>query len=413
MERKNTKLFNKDFTLVVVGQIISTFGNGILRFALPLYLLKVTGSAFIFSTVSAVAFIPMCILAIVGGILADRLNKRNIMVLLDFITAIVILVFYFTYESLPIVPLLIVVLMALYGIVGLYQPTVQASVPLLASKDTILRANGVVNQVGTLSNLLSPFIGGVLYSYFGIDPILVISVICFALSSFIELFINIPFIKTSRELGIFATAKKDLIESYQFAKNEKPFFIKIALVIALFNMVTTAVIIVGIPIIVIQVLQMKEFDLGITQSVFGVGGLFGGIFSAIASQKLKIKQSYIFLFITSLCVGLMGFSLGFSFGNMTAYILITIASFILMSSATIFTILIFTMIQTETPSTLIGKIIAVMIAISLSSQPIGQAIYGWGFDYFGASNSYIILTGSSIISLFIVLYSKNIFKERR
>lgn len=412
MKTNNTKLFNKDFTLVVIGQIISTFGNGILRFALPLYLLKVTGSAFIFSTVSAVAFVPMCILAIVGGILADRLNKRNIMVLLDFITAILILVFYFTYESLSIVPLLIVVLMALYGIVGLYQPTVQASIPLLTSKDNILSANGVVNQVGTLSNLLSPFIGGVLYSYFGINPILIISVICFALSSFIELFIKIPFIKIDRELGIFATAKNDLKESYKFAKNEKPIFIKIALVVALFNMVITAVIIVGIPIIIIQVLGMKEFDLGITQSVLGVGGLFGGILSTIISKKLEIKHSYIFLLMGSLSVGLMGLSLGFGFSNIMSYMLITISSFILMSSATIFTILIFTMIQTETPSNLIGKIMAVLIAISLSSQPIGQAIYGWGFEYFGADKSYIILIGSSIISLFILMYSKNTFKER-
>ncbi len=413
MEINNTKLFNRDFTLVVIGQIISTFGNGILRFALPLYLLKVTASALIFSAVSAVAFIPMCILAIVGGILADRLNKKNIMVFLDFITAILIVVFYFTYESLSIVPLLIIVLMGLYGIAGLYQPTVQASIPLLASKDNILKANGVVNQIGTLSNLLSPFIGGVLYSYFGINPILIISVICFSCSSFIELFIKLPFIKTDRELGLFATAINDLIESYKFVKNEKKFFIKIAFVVALFNMVITALIIVGIPVIVIQVLQMKEFDLGIAQSVIGLGGLFGGMLSAIISKKLKIKYSYIFLFISSFSVFIMGLSLWGVFEEMTAYILIIIASFILMCSATIFTILIFAMIQTETPSNLIGKIMAVLIAISLSSQPIGQAIYGWGFEYFGSDKSYIILTISSIISFFIVIYSKKIFNQIR
>ena len=43
-----TKLFRRDFALVVIGQIISLFGNAILRFALPLYLLRETGSSPLF-----------------------------------------------------------------------------------------------------------------------------------------------------------------------------------------------------------------------------------------------------------------------------------------------------------------------------------------------------------------------------
>ena len=81
------KLFTKDFTLVVIGQIISLFGNATLRFALPLYLLNLTGSSALYGTVIACAFIPAILLSPVGGIIADRLNKRNIMVALDFFTA--------------------------------------------------------------------------------------------------------------------------------------------------------------------------------------------------------------------------------------------------------------------------------------------------------------------------------------
>ena len=75
---------NRNFIMVVLGQIVSLFGNAILRFALPLYLLSETGSAALFGIVSACAFIPMIVLAPVGGIFADRVNKRNIMVILDF-----------------------------------------------------------------------------------------------------------------------------------------------------------------------------------------------------------------------------------------------------------------------------------------------------------------------------------------
>ena len=63
-----TKLFGRDFTLVVVGQIISLFGNAILRFALPLYLLRETGSSTLFGVVTACSFAPMVILSMVGGV---------------------------------------------------------------------------------------------------------------------------------------------------------------------------------------------------------------------------------------------------------------------------------------------------------------------------------------------------------
>lgn len=77
----NSKLFSRDFALVVIGQIISLFGNAIIRFALPLYLLNQTGSSALFGTVTALAFIPSILLAPVGGIIADRINKRSLWVL--------------------------------------------------------------------------------------------------------------------------------------------------------------------------------------------------------------------------------------------------------------------------------------------------------------------------------------------
>ena len=79
------KLFKRDFTMVVIGQIISLFGSAILRFALPLYLLRETDSSSLFGAVTACAFIPMVFCSLFGGVIADRKNKRNIMVTLDFI----------------------------------------------------------------------------------------------------------------------------------------------------------------------------------------------------------------------------------------------------------------------------------------------------------------------------------------
>lgn len=212
MENKS-KLFRRDFTLVVIGQIISLFGNAILRFALPLYLLRETGSSTLFGVVTACSFVPLVVLSMIGGVMADRVNKRNIMVGLDFSTAILIAVFYLSLGKLPTVPLFIVVLMLLYGISGTYQPSVQACVPLLVVPDKLMAGNAVINQVNTLSGLLGPAVGGVMFSAGGIYPILAVSIVCFTLSAIMEIFIRIPHEKRKRNESILSVTKNDLKDS--------------------------------------------------------------------------------------------------------------------------------------------------------------------------------------------------------
>ena len=94
---RKEKGMSKDFILVVIGQIISLFGNAVLRFALPLHLLNVTDSPAMFGAVSALSFLPMLLMSPIGGVLADRINKKKIMAGLDFFTAGLMLVFFVSY----------------------------------------------------------------------------------------------------------------------------------------------------------------------------------------------------------------------------------------------------------------------------------------------------------------------------
>ena len=77
------KLFTKNFSLLILGQLTSLFGNFILKLALSMYILEVTGSAAIFAGILSAATIPTILLSPLGGILADRADRRNIMVALD------------------------------------------------------------------------------------------------------------------------------------------------------------------------------------------------------------------------------------------------------------------------------------------------------------------------------------------
>lgn len=404
------KLFTKNFILVVIGQIISLFGNSILRFALPLYLLRTTGSAALFGIVTACSFLPMIFLSLVGGVLADRFNKRNIMVILDFITALVVIFLLLALNKLSIVPLFIIILMILYGISGIYQPTVQASIPSLVSSEKILSAGAIINQIGALSNLLGPIIGGMLFGTFGIIPILTISIICFTLSAIMEIFIHIPYKKRNDNQNMIAIVKNDLSESINYMKNEKPILIKIIVLISLFNLVLTAMMIVGIPVLIIDILNLSDSLLGVSQGILALGGLCGGILTAVLGEKLTLKNSHYLLLLSSICIGIMGIPLLLNASNMMSYSIITACCFLIMTFSTIFSVQMIAAVQTETPQNLVGKIIACMIAFSMCAQPIGQAIYGFIFDKFQDS-IWIILLGSAITSIFIAIASKKIFKD--
>ena len=167
--RTESRLFQKDFCMVVIGQIISLFGNVILRYALPLYILNKTHSAVLFGTVIACSFIPMILLSPVGGIVADRVNKRNIMVFLDFLTAGLLILFSISIGHVDMVVSFLIMLMCLYGIQGAYQPTVQASIPVLVSREQLMPANAVINLVGSLANLVGPVVGGTLFGFLESD----------------------------------------------------------------------------------------------------------------------------------------------------------------------------------------------------------------------------------------------------
>ena len=405
---KNTQIFKRDFTMVVIGQIISLFGNAILRFALPLYLLRETDSSSLFGAVTACSFIPMVIFSFLGGVIADRVNKRNIMVALDFFTAIIIVVFYFALGQIPLVPLMIVMLMLLYGISGAYQPSVQASIPLLVDYEALAKGNAIINMVSTLSNLLGPAIGGVLFGAFGLTPILVISIVCFIISAIMEIFIHIPYQKRDKGKGIFATVRNDLIESFYFVKREKPIFLSVVGILAIFNLVLSAAMIVGIPVMVVQVLGMSDADLGIAQGALGLGGMIGGLLAGTSTQKLKIRYNYIYLLICSSTALIMGISLMSAIPTSIGFWLITIMSFVTMCVSTMFTISIFTVVQQQTPIHLLGKVMATIIAVSSCFQPIGQAIYGELFENL-ETISWVIMVGAAIVSFSVSILSKRIF----
>lgn len=408
----DNKLFARDFTLVVIGQIISLFGNAAIRFALPLYLLNQTGSSALYGTVMACAFIPAILLSPVGGLIADRVNKRNIMVILDFSTAGLILLFMLLMDRVSLVLLLTIVLMLLYGIAGAYQPAVQASIPALVSRDGVMRANAVINVISSFASLLGPVLGGILYSAYGLLPVLEISIASFAASAVMEIFIRIPYRKQESAGSIIGTAMGDLRESVHFICRQKAVIGKGLLIVCGINLFMSAMITVGLPYLITEVLPFTAGQAnrlyGYAEGALAAGGVVGGISAGALADRLQIGKSGNLLIAGALGVFPIGFALLWLDSGMAVYVTITVCCFVIMVISTIFTVQVMSFVQTETPQNLIGKVIAVIMTGAMCAQPLGNAMYGFLFELCAEREAVVVLF-AGIVSLVIAVRAGKVF----
>lgn len=377
------KLFSKDFTLVVIGQIISLFGNATVRFALPLYLLNQTGSAALFGGVTACAFLPMILLSPIGGIVADRVNKRSIMVLLDFVTALLLLGLTLLLRGAWLVPLVTVTLMLLYGIAGAYQPAVQASIPALVPQERIVEANSVVNVIGSLAALAGPALGGIVYSAYGLEPVLWGCVVCFLLSSGMELWIQIPYQKRPRE-PLWSMVRGDFQESFRLIWKEKPALGQVLLVLCALNLFLSAMLMVGLPYMITEVLPLEEALAdrlyGFAQGALAAGGLAGGILAGTLAQRLTLDKAGRLLTACALPVFPMGLGCGLISSGLVNDGILTAGCFCIMVCSTLVTVQLMALLQRETPQECMGKVISVVLTVAMCAQPLGAALYGFLFS---------------------------------
>ena len=406
----NSRLFQRDFTIMILGQIISLFGNAILRFSLSLYVLEVTGSAAVFGTILAVSMIPTVLLSPFGGVLADRLPKQKIMTILDFVTAGLIVFYDAVYGSAGNLAAVTIFMILLTLIQAFYQPSVQASIPLLASQEQLMAANGIVMQVQALAGLLGPILAGMLYGIGGVKPILAASAVCFFLSAVMELFLRIPHEKREADGSPVRMALLDLKGAVTYLIRENTCLFKLLIVVAGINLFLSALFIIGLPYLVKIYLGMSAQAYGFAEAAMGMGSILGGLGSGLAGKKIPFKHSHYFLLGTPLLLIPVILILLFQAPGKTIYAVLLFSVMIGMGFAALFTIAAQTFIQKSTPVHMLGKVGAFVSTICVCALPIGQAMYGGLFELFSGSPWVVVLVGT-VISMMLAYAAKRTLRN--
>lgn len=394
------KLFTKNFTLLVMGQVSSLFGNYILRLALSMYVLEETGSAAVFAGILSVATVPAILLSPLGGILADRADRRNIMVALDALTGICVTgaaVLLSGENAIAVIGLLLVAL----SVLGAFEtPTVQACIPQMLTGDNIIRGNAVVNQVASASYLTAPLLGGILYGAFGLKPVMYASVVCFFVTAFLECFIKLGYQPGEFQGNILSMVKDDFFSSIRFIVKEKTNIMKLLLLAAVSRFFVMGVALVGLPFIVRTVLGLDAKYYGGAESALAVATIFASIAAGLLTGKLKIRRLSFVLGAIGACIIPAGAAFLFPFGAVARYA-VTVASLCGMQAAiSIFSVFAVSVIQQNTPGHMVGKVMAYTSAVTMCAQPVGQMVYGFLFDGFREAVYFVLIpTGMAVCGI--------------
>ena len=178
--RRGARLFSPGFVAIMVAQVFSLLGMEILQFVIPLHLLNLTGSGTLYGAVVALGNVPYLLLAPIGGVVADRTRKRAVMAACDLALAAALLGYLAFSGSTQLVPLTAAVLMVAFAAQAIYQPCVQSSVPRVVAPERLEQAVAVTNQVSMLTGIGGPVLGGLVFGFFGLAPIVVVSAAAWA-----------------------------------------------------------------------------------------------------------------------------------------------------------------------------------------------------------------------------------------
>lgn len=413
---------NKNFIIIVIGQIISLFGNTIQRFSMSLYLLDFTGSTATFANILAISTIPYILFAPIAGMLSDKINRKKIMVYLDLFCSFVIGIYAFILLRGRDHEIIVAAVMFILSICyTLYGPAVTASIPQVVEEDKLTSANGIINQVSSVVNFVGPIFAGILYGLVGIKAIVIINAISFLFSAIMEMFLDIPDIAEKIEASVVEVTeesictkvfsmsfiKNSFIEmknSFMYLKKEKKIVLGIIASYAMCNIFLVPILSIVAPYFINVFLGLSSEVYGIVEGICVLGMILGGLWISVKPNMFSMKKAHYTYFPMLFGVLLMSTLGVLKAGNYTLAGVFAVGGMAIMLSLSLSNVLTLTYIQKEVPQDMLGRVSAFSTAVATISVAPGQLLYGQVIDAGFTIGTILLVT--AIINALLIMFIK-------
>ena len=379
------------FGVLLTVQALALVSESTLRFALPLYLLNVSGAPSLYGVATAVAFVPSVLLMPAAGGAADRVDMRRILVIAGSVLVLCGACYLFLFRA-HLLLVTVLFLIALYAAHALYIPMFQTQIPRMLDTEHVKQGVSLVNQVSTASNIIGPALAGVLMGWMGIALLVCFGMIC--LVAAVMFAYACPSLKRSPAAssgvgrGNFAIAERrslfqDVRAAVLFLRSEKLLLLSIVFA-CLVNAVLAGVNVV-LPYVVTEQLAWNVAAAGLAEAMGAIGALAGSAFVGLAPGFCTMKRFPAFIALLgfgpliSALGSFFGFSAAIQFVCLTAGV-----AWILFWGSTI-TVVLVSDIQLHCDGGMVGRVLALFFAVATCASPAGQAACGVAIDMFGAT----------------------------
>lgn len=279
------------FAILWTGQFFSLVSSSAVNFAIIIWLNLQTGSAEVLAYAAIAGLLPQAIIGPFAGVYVDRWNRKKTMIIADSFVAVCTLFmsisFYLGYENLEMI----------YIILGLrsvgsafHMPAMQASIPLLAPQSELLRIAGINQIIKSFSGIAGPAIGAIALGFFSIGNVLLLDIAGAMIAVFSLFFISIPspLNEQKAQANVFQVWH-DMKHAYrEIISNKGLALLILYCAIAGFLIMPLAVL---LPLMTIKHFHGGKVEMGIIETAWGFGALFGG--GLLSIWKPKIRKIYI------------------------------------------------------------------------------------------------------------------------
>jgi len=280
------------FFTIWTGQALSLFGSALVQFALIWWLTQKSGSATVLAVATLVGMLPQIVIGPFAGALVDRWNRRIIMMVADGTIAAFSLLLAYLFATGTIQIWHIYAIMAVRAIGSAFHfPAMSASTPLMVPKEQLTRVNGLNQALQGVNSLLGPPLGALLLGILPTQGILLIDVGTALLAILPLLFLSVPRPERHDEqLEAKPNLLKDVSDGLAYIRTIPGFTTIIFMALFLnFLLVPTGAL---LPLLVTKHFGKGAIELGLMESVMGIGIITGGILLSIwGGFKKKIATS--------------------------------------------------------------------------------------------------------------------------
>jgi MFS family permease len=388
-------LKHRNFRLFWSGQLISLIGTWMQSTGQAWLVLQLTKSAWALGIVGALQFLPVMLFSLFGGVLADRVPKRTVVIFTQSFAMLQAAVLWLLVATGTIQLWHIFVLATLLGITNsIDMPTRQAFVPEMVGREDLPNAIALNSSVFNMARIIGPGLGGLIIAGLGIAPLFLLNAL-----SFIPVIIGLALINvkqlhavvrpvvqqaTIAKVGTFRSIREGL--AYIRQKPSVLLIIVVVGTISLFGINFNVI----LPLFATTVLNAGPAGFGFISSAFGAGSLLSALWLAWSNKKPDIS----FLLVASIAFCVLEMLFAISHWYQLSLVLIACVGFAQIA----FTAIANTTLQTVTPDHLRGRIMSVYMLVFNGSIPIGNLFISGLVSLFNAPIALLACGGLSLIA---------------